>query len=98
MGKIQSGEFNDSDKWTYGDELSVKPKKTTRHFECVKFLLEQGTNVDCRDLCGYTPLHHCTGVFGNERSLKFAQYIFLLREQRSIPGTDLEQHHFLLLS
>jgi hypothetical protein len=55
-------------------ELSVTPKITTRHFECVKFLLEQGTHVDCRDFCGYTPLHHCTGVFGNERSLKFAQY------------------------
>jgi hypothetical protein len=46
-------------------ELSVTPKKPTCHFECVKFLLEQGTHVDCSDLCGYTPLHQCKGIFGN---------------------------------
>jgi hypothetical protein len=54
--------------------LSVTPKRTTRHFECAKLLLEHGTDVDCRDVGGHTPLHHCTGQFGTDRSLKFAQY------------------------
>ncbi len=55
--------------------MKVEKKEGRDHLACAKFLIERGTPVDCRDMAGHTPFHHCTGMFGTKLTLKLADYL-----------------------
>merc|ERR1712027_29930 len=41
----------------------------------IKIHLEEGTPVDSKDFLGHTPLHQCTGAFGNKNLCKIAKIL-----------------------
>jgi len=49
--------------------LNVK----NEHMKVLVKLLTLGCDVNVRDFAGYTPLHHCCTMFGNEVTLKMAE-------------------------
>ena len=67
--------------WTVGDcpshlqETKVEMKPGFDHVACARFLIEQGTPVDCRNMLGRTPLFCCVGRDGNKLTLKLAEYL-----------------------
>ena len=56
-----------------GFRLGVGQIQSSEHLECVNYLLKKGTPVDCKDFLGHTPLHQCTGAFGNKSLFKIAK-------------------------
>ena len=43
------------------------------HMDSLRYLLEKGTPVDCKDFLGHTPLHRCIGAFGTKGLCKLAK-------------------------
>ena len=43
------------------------------HMKIFVKLLTLGCDLNCRDLAGFTPLHHCLTRFGNSVTLKMAE-------------------------
>ena len=43
------------------------------HVKCLRYLLEKGTPIDCKDFLGHTPLHQCTGALGTKGLCKLAK-------------------------
>lgn len=42
-----------------GDARVHKADESGNHVRCMKLLLSKGANPNSRDICGYSPLHHC---------------------------------------
>ena len=40
-----------------------RTNQSLQHIDCVRYLVEKGTPVDCKDILGHTPLHQCTGTY-----------------------------------
>ena len=43
------------------------------HMAVMEILLEAGADIQCKDMAGYTPLHHCLTMYGNDLTLKMAK-------------------------
>ena len=52
-----------------------RQNQSRNHLESVRYLLEKGTPVDSKDFLGHTPLHQCTGAFGNKDLCKIAKIL-----------------------
>ena len=46
-----------------------------RHFECVKYLVEEGADVNAKDLMGMPVLAPCLGILEPKKGLKIADYL-----------------------
>jgi len=57
------------DKELAGRHLNVK----NEHMKILDNLLSLGCDVNVRDFAGYTPLHHCCTMYGNEVTLRMAE-------------------------
>jgi len=54
---------------------SYKGDSKGKHMECLKFLLSKGANPNCKDVAGYTPIHHCTLHRYTALTLKMAEVL-----------------------
>ena len=52
-----------------------RANQSAEHMECVRYLVEKGTPVDCKDILGHTPLHQCTGTYGTKELCEIAKYL-----------------------
>lgn len=51
--------------------LNVK----NEHIKILLKLISLGADVNVRDVAGYTPLHHCGQLYGNDVTLKMAEFL-----------------------
>ena len=57
------------------DNQLVKVTKSTDHVKCIMYLLDEGSNVEAKDLAGHTPLHHCVTRLANTLTLQIAKIL-----------------------
>ena len=57
------------------DENGKEIGKCDGHLKIVIKLISLGADVNVRDVAGYTPLHHCLNVYGNDVTFKMAERI-----------------------
>jgi len=54
---------------------SYRGDRKGKHMKCLEFLLSKGADPNCKDVAGYTPIHHCTLHRYTPLTLEMAQVL-----------------------